>query len=238
MAIGYTQGVACCFALAQTWLAEGDPAALRMARAATGDASKDALTWYSEQFEALYMDNSRDGIDTLRHLFALLLGLGPREVVRAILRGARHNGLERAGRHGRGGDVSNELERSFESTPLSPRYSRNFGTIRTASFCSFRMVSNRMPMTLTISARATAPNISSSRNIVRSFHAFVTALGLRSLRQHWGPINREEVELRDAANDMLQQVQALVGAAPEPIPPEPISRSSLSQLIRPVRCGW
>ena len=28
-----------------------------------------------------------------------------------------------------------------------------------------------------------------------AFHVMVTALGMRSLRQHWGPINREEVEL-------------------------------------------
>jgi hypothetical protein len=39
----------------------------------------------------------------------------------------------------------------------------------------------------------------------------VTALGLRSLRQHWGPINRKEAELRPEADDMLWQVQELVG---------------------------
>ena len=40
-----------------------------------------------------------------------------------------------------------------------------------------------------------------------AFHAFVTALGMRYLRQHWGPINRNEVELRREANEMLLEVQ-------------------------------
>jgi hypothetical protein len=53
------------------------------------------------------------------------------------------------------------------------------------------------------------------------FHAFVTALGLRSLRQHWGPINRREVELKDQANEMLLEVQRLVGEEPPIEPPIP-----------------
>ena len=68
------------------------------------------------------------------------------------------------------------------------------------------------------------------------FHAFVTALGLRSLRQHWGPINRSEVELKDQANDMLMQVQVLVEAGeepePEPIPP-PVTVPTITITIDP-----
>jgi hypothetical protein len=51
----------------------------------------------------------------------------------------------------------------------------------------------------------------------------ITAVGLRTRRQHWGPINRREVDLMSEADDMLQQVQELVagGVAPEPPEPEP-----------------
>ena len=45
-----------------------------------------------------------------------------------------------------------------------------------------------------------------------AFHAFVTALGMRYLRQHWGPINRSEVELRSEANAMLLEVQHYMSA--------------------------
>jgi hypothetical protein len=43
-----------------------------------------------------------------------------------------------------------------------------------------------------------------------AFHAFVTGVGLRYLRQHWGPINRQEVEVRAEANEMLLDVQHLL----------------------------
>ena len=53
------------------------------------------------------------------------------------------------------------------------------------------------------------------------FHALVTAIGLRNLRAHWGPINRYEAELKSDADAMLQAVQALVETGIEPEPPEP-----------------
>lgn len=43
-----------------------------------------------------------------------------------------------------------------------------------------------------------------------AFHVMVTAVGLRYLRQHWGPINREEAELRKDADTMLREVQQIV----------------------------
>jgi len=54
-----------------------------------------------------------------------------------------------------------------------------------------------------------------------SFHALVTAIGLRNLRQHWGPINRYEVELKGEADAMLQAVQSLVDSGVEPPGPDP-----------------
>src|SRR5204862_5292622 len=41
--------------------------------------SKDALKHYEENFQQAGMDNTKDGADTLRHLFVLMLGLGMRE---------------------------------------------------------------------------------------------------------------------------------------------------------------
>jgi hypothetical protein len=42
------------------------------------------------------------------------------------------------------------------------------------------------------------------------FHSLVTGVGMRLLRQHWGPINRKEVTLRKDVDDLLKQVQELV----------------------------
>jgi hypothetical protein len=35
-------------------------------------------------------------------------------------------------------------------------------------------------------------------------------VGLRNLRQHWGPINRFEVEVRPEANELFKQVETIV----------------------------
>ena len=77
--LGYTAGIAQCFGLAATRLMQGHPIATTAAQADRNLPDKDALSWYRDEFAAIGMDNSVDGIDTLRALFVLLLGLGARE---------------------------------------------------------------------------------------------------------------------------------------------------------------
>lgn len=203
---GYTAGVALCFALAAIGLSEADPAALDMAQADRDNADKDALTWYRDEFEELGLENNEDGIDTLRHLFALLLGLGMRES---------------SGRYCEGRDMSasntsaDEAEAGMFQTswnlrscndnipPLLDSYwespngfldtfqsdvepdSNDLGNYGSGDGAQYQFLSKFAP----------------------AFHCFVTAIGMRYLRQHWGPLNRKEVELRKEADDMLQQVQ-------------------------------
>ena len=77
--LGYIKGMAVMFAVALRKLAQGDPAAVEMARASSGDPSRDALAYYASEFARLGMRNDVSGIDTLRHLFVLMIGLGMRE---------------------------------------------------------------------------------------------------------------------------------------------------------------
>ena len=44
------------------------------------------------------------------------------------------------------------------------------------------------------------------------FHVLVTGCGMRTLRQHWGPINRREVTIKKEADALLKEVQAMVEA--------------------------
>src|SRR6266849_5811835 len=76
---GYIKGMALVYARAYCKLKAGDAAAVEMANAKTTDAERDALAWYSEIFGAAGMNNDIAGVDTLRHLFVLLIGLGMRE---------------------------------------------------------------------------------------------------------------------------------------------------------------
>jgi len=54
-------------------------AALVMAAPNSGNDNTDALSWYNSDFHAIGMSNAVAGLNTLRHLFVLLFGLGMRE---------------------------------------------------------------------------------------------------------------------------------------------------------------
>jgi uncharacterized protein (TIGR02594 family) len=218
--VGYTQGVALCFAHAMTLLEAGDDTAWRMARAETGDPNKDALTWYRAKFQSFGMDNSQDGIDTLRHLFALMLGLGMRES---------------SGRYCEGRDMSASNVQSDTAEAGMFQTSWNIRSCDPHIPPLLSLYWDNPNGFLPAFQNGVAPDSNDLGNFgsgggaqyqflskfAPAFHAFVTALGMRSLRQHWGPINRNEVELKPEADDMLWQVQELVASGVTPAPPEP-----------------
>jgi uncharacterized protein (TIGR02594 family) len=221
---GHTIGVALSFALAYQRLNSDDAAAQQMAKANTGDANKDVFAWYATEYRNLNMDNSAAAppVDRLRHLFALILGLGMRES---------------SGRYSEGRDQSatntsaDTAEASFLQTswnirscsptipPLLPEY--------WANPCGFR-AQFKEGVTLKSSDLGNFGSGGGAQYQFLSkfapvFHAMVSAVGLRNLRQHWGPINRKEAELRQDANTMLRAVQEACDTyQPEPGPdPEP-----------------
>jgi hypothetical protein len=76
------RGMALVFARAVCQQADrADVRVVSAARATPGPETNktDALTWYEPQFAALGMSNATDGVDTLRHAYTLLIGLGMRE---------------------------------------------------------------------------------------------------------------------------------------------------------------
>lgn len=77
----YMRGMALVYARAACQLDRADVRVVSKARLVPNVANNkiDALTWYDEQFTDLDMSNTADGIDTLRHAYALLIGLGMRE---------------------------------------------------------------------------------------------------------------------------------------------------------------
>ena len=79
MPIGYTKGMALVYARAYCKLVAFDPAAVAMAVADRKDSKTDALSWYAAEFADLGLSNGRNGVDTLRNVFNLLIGLGVRE---------------------------------------------------------------------------------------------------------------------------------------------------------------
>jgi hypothetical protein len=204
---GYTEGMALAFATSYRKLKAMDSSAIEMAKANTGNADKDALSWYAGIFNDMGMPNERAGPDTLRHLYVLLLGLGMRES---------------SGRHCEGRDMSatntssdtceaglfqtsyNAHSCSSEFDKLFNEYQSNEGTCYLDTFKQG------------VSCSSSEWDCYGSGNgyvfqeLCKScptFAAETCAIVLRNLRQHYGPINRREAEIRTEADTMFHQVQ-------------------------------
>src|SRR5262249_42585050 len=204
---GWVQGLALAFAQSYKKLNADDPAVIKMARART-DSDKDALNVYRSQYQALGMSNEHAGADTLRHLYALMLGHGMRES---------------SGEYccGRDQSASNVQSDTAEAGMFQTSYNARGASQPQFDNLMDQYLRGQSPGYLSTFAQdvsCTSSNWScygSGRGwqfqmlckVAPAFSAESAALTLRNLCNHYGPIVREEVELRSDADRMLQDVQ-------------------------------
>ena len=208
--MGYIKGMALVFARVYCKLKNGDPAATEMAKAATGTFARDALVHYAPQFAELNLDNSVAGIDTLRHLFALMLGLGMRESSGKHCEGRDHSASNVTAETAEAG----LFQTSYNARAFSPQL---LATI----FQQYQANQNGFLDIFKEGVRcrpADAENYGSGpgkqfQRLSKECPAFAvefTAVALRNTSRHWGPIIAHKAEVRPAADEMLKQVQAAV----------------------------
>lgn len=212
---GYTKGVALTFARA---VCNQDWSDVKLAsRAKTGDDAKDALSWYNSVFSNLGMSNSTAGVDTLRHTYALVLGLGLRES---------------SGKHCCGIDASadNTSASTAEAGAWQTSYnSRAASSELTKLFETYR--SNPRACFLDTFAEGVSCNSTNWKNWgtgdgvdfqrlekeCPAFAAEYAAVGIRVLggnKGHWGPLRTRAAEVRTECDSMLKQVQNFVTNTP------------------------
>jgi uncharacterized protein (TIGR02594 family) len=217
---GYTVGVALCFAAAQTQLALNNPAAVFAAQPDSKKPDTDALSWYAAEFKTIGLDISQPGIDTLRALFTLMLGLGMRE----------SSGLYYTGKDpGASNTTADTCEAGAWQTswnirsacPYIPPLLSRFWENPNGFLPNFKQNITPKPADLLTygTGGSDGARYQWLAKYAPAFTAAVTGLGLRTLRKHWGPVNRKEVTLSRDAAAMLQAVQSYML---EPEPPEPI----------------
>lgn len=200
------------FAFARCYckLKASDPAAVEMAKAATGDAAKDALAHYQAEFAALGMSNAAAGAVTLRHLFALMLGLGMRES---------------SGKHCEGRDMSADNPTGETAEAGLFQFSYN---LRSASSLLPTLIADyagKSDFQEIFSAGVTCKAASWKnwgngpgvpfQDLAKKCPAFAVefaAVGLRNRRKHWGPINKKAAEVRLDSATLFKDVQAFIDA--------------------------
>jgi len=208
--IGYVKGMAVCYARVYCRYQSGDAAVLCMAAADGNAPNTDALSWYHDEFAAQGMSNTINGIDTLRHLFVLLMGLGMRES---------------SGRYCEGRDTSadNTSGDTAEAGTFQVSYNACRAGLLRGLYESYQGKTDFLP----IFREGVIPTPSdlinwgtgegvSFQQLTKScplFAAEFAALALRMERTHWGPINRRDAELRPECDALFLAVENAVAAS-------------------------
>jgi hypothetical protein len=212
--IGYIKGMAVVFARAYCRLKAGDPTAIEMAKADSGDEDKDALAWYRGRFAQVGMKNDVAGVDTLRHLFVLLIGLGMRESSGRYCEGWDRDKL----RHGIQNTAENAeaglFQVSFDIDPKRPSFAPLYNEYS----------SNNAPAGLKdifaegVNVRSSDASVGAGlgfdfQELIKNSPAFAAefaAVALRKICRHWGPIIKQAAEVSTSCDAMLMQVQSTV----------------------------
>ena len=208
--IGYVKGVALSYGRAYCRLRADDPCTVEMAKADTGNGAVDAIAWYAREFTALGMNNSRDGVDTLRHVFVLLMGLGMRE----------SSGVYCTGRDQSASNTTAEtaeaglFQTSYNARTANALLPQLFDWYKEnpAGFLDVyrESVANCSAADLKNFGAGDGAEFQRLSKESPDFAAQFTAVGLRNIRKHWGPINTKTAELEADADAMLQQVEQAI----------------------------
>jgi hypothetical protein len=207
--LGYINGMAVMFAKAYCNFRDGNAFAAEMAKANSGNSSIDALAYYASQFEEQGMNNDDSGINTLRHLFVLLLGLGMRES---------------SGRWCEGRDTSADnttsdtaeaglFQTSWNAHNADPLLYSIFLEYQTRAICYsdiFREGVTPRAHDLENFGSGDGEKFQDMSKNCPAFAVEFAAVALRKVRRHWGPINHHDVELRIEADRMFKDVQLVL----------------------------
>lgn len=210
---GYTIGMALTWARIYAQFTLGDRFATAMARK-VGDEAKDALAWYRDKFDFAADWNGAAGVTTLRLLFVLLFGLGMRESSGRYCEGRDRSasnttaetaeaGLFQTSYNARSSDPL--LPKLFERYKADPRGLRDFFSEDVT--CRPRDWENY--------GQGAGAEFQDLSKKCPAFAVELAALGVRSNRRHWGPLNRKEAEVRAACNDLLLEIQSIVDLDPQ-----------------------
>jgi len=210
---GYIKGMALAYGRVYCKFKAGNAAALDMAQKNSGDQARDALAWYDDVFTAAGMDNSANGVDTLRHLFVLLVGLGMRE----------SSGAYCTGRDTTASNVTADtaeaglFQMSFNArvaSPLLPQIFAQYLAGPSGFVDVFKEGVQCKPADWQNFGSGDGQEFQRLCKECPAFAAEFAAVALRHIRKHWGPIIRKQAQVRPECDALLQQVQAAVDASP------------------------
>jgi len=211
---GFIEGIALAFGQVYRKLLASHPAAIEMAKART-ESDKDALNIYRSEFDSLEMNNENSGPDTLRHLYALMIGHGMRESSGQHCEGRDMSADNVQSDTAEAGLFQTSYNASNASDPEFDNLMSEYGDPKNEATCYFDIFAQEVECDEDDWDCYGSGDGYEFQKLCKDCPPFAcetAALTLRNLCNHYGPIIRKEVELNPNADAMLQLVQKYVDA--------------------------
>jgi hypothetical protein len=214
--VGYTRGMAIAWSTVYRKYLAGDSSAIEMAKADTYNDAKDAISWFRSNYNAIGMTNDEAGPDTLRHLFVMLMGLGMRESSGQHCEGRDQSADNTSSDTAEGGlfqQSANSLSASPEMQKLYDEYLAGGGLDGSQALCALDIFAEDVSCSSSdwgCYGSGKGFNFQTMCKHCPQFCVEVCAVGLRVLKDHWGPVKRKELELRTEADDLFRLIQRFV----------------------------
>src|SRR5215510_10940482 len=216
----YIRGLALVFARAVCQSDRSDVKVVSGARGNPGTSADltDALTWYDAQFFELGMPNDQEGIDTLRHTYALMIGLGMQET---------------SGKYCSGRDKSADFSTAdsaeagvFQTSWGVHKANDTLGGLfgwysANRDGCLLEVFRQNVQCTAWDAKTWGEGKGADWQKLTKACPAFATEYAAVVVRAsggakgEFGPVRKRQVELQTACDAMLSQVQALTRSKPE-----------------------
>lgn len=201
---GFIQGMAVSFAQS---LCQANP----LLTAAVGNPKKDSLAHYQERLSSLGFRLDQPGANSIRALFLLGYGEGMRESSGNYCEGWDESaGANRPAEAGEAGLFQTSLDSLEASNKLIALYNDYRNHPQDCLLAEYKLGASCRPQNV-LGNGAGAEYQTFTRNCP-AFSVDSAMILMRILRQHFGPIDRREVELSPACDRMLSEVQTLIEA--------------------------
>lgn len=216
----YMRGMALVFARAVCQADRADVQVVSSARATPGPENNkiDALAWYDAQFGAVGMSNATAGVDTLRHAYTLLIGLGMRESSGQFCVGRDRSANFISADSAEAGLFQTSFGARTKHATMSALYEKYKAD---QSACLLDTFKRGVSCPAKDAENFGAGEGNRWQQLTKTCPAFATEYAAVLIRVHggsngeFGPLRKRAAEVKPVCDAMLKQIQDLVRSNPQ-----------------------
>jgi hypothetical protein len=172
-------------------------------------AAKDALAHYSSTFSGLSMNVSTAGINPLRSVYTLGIGLGMRESSGKYCEGRDMSASNTSASTAEAGMFQTSYNSMSASTELKKLYAEYKANPSKCHLGVFKEGVSSCSNS-SIAGSGEGATYQALNKSCPAFAAEYAMVMLRVLRAHYGPITRKEAEITTACNQLLKNVETVI----------------------------